>query len=72
MHGCDVGMIETRLDLDFALEALDLRVVREIGNENLHGLFPLRDFVLDLEDLSHPTGADNADDAIVSNSLAYV
>src|ERR1700688_2330859 len=70
MHGCDVGMIETRLDLDLALETLHLRIVRKISDENLHRLFPFRDFVLDLEDLPHPPGADNANYAVISNSLA--
>ena len=67
----DIGVVEFGLNLDFAQEPLRLFVaVAAIADQDLHGLNALGYRVLDLEDLTHAAGADQANHLVVSDGLS--
>ena len=71
MDGGDIGVIEFGLNLNFAQEPLRLFVAfAAIADQNLHGLDALGYRVLDLEDLTHAAGADQADHLVISDGLS--
>jgi hypothetical protein len=70
MDGADVGMIQGRCGLRFALEAAqDLRVFRNLVRQELQGDKAVQLYVLSLVDHAHTTAAELFYDAIVRNGL---
>jgi hypothetical protein len=43
---------------------------RQVGQEDLYGLDPVRNDIADLEDLAHPPGAEDCNDLIVADGAA--
>jgi len=67
----DVRMIEAGENFDFAKETVgEIFLASEVGEENLHGLDAVRDGVADLVDFAHASGAEYAEDFIITEALS--
>jgi hypothetical protein len=67
----DVGMIEAGEDFDFAKETIgEIFLAGEVGEKNFHGLDAVGNGVADLIDFAHASGAEDAEDFIVTKLLS--
>src|ERR1700751_1383134 len=67
-QGSDPGMLESRDNFDFPQKTLDQIGTRVSTREqNFHGLDAVGNEVPNLEDLPHPTPADDGDDLVIPN-----
>ena len=69
--GSDIRVMEAGEDFDFAEEAVgEIFLAGEVGEENFHGLDAVGNSVADLIDLAHASGAENAEDFIITELLS--
>src|SRR5579862_3647761 len=64
-------MIETGENLDFAQETVgQILTAGEIRQQNFHGFYAVGNYIPYLEDLPHAASAKDAENFIISNTLA--
>jgi len=67
-----IRMAQPRLDFDLAHEAFrQFGGVDQIGQDDLHSFDPIRDEVLDFIDRAHAARADQVNNTVFANGLAY-
>src|SRR5664280_2342546 len=68
----DIGMIEAGQQLDLAHEAsAQVALIRQVGQQHLHGLNAVRNEVAHQKNLAHPSVAEFPDDLVVTDLFAY-